>query len=126
MAHGRFVWNELLTRDTEAAKRFYATLIGWSFRGVPMPDGATYWVAEAGGQPAAGIMAMPVDLPAGIPPHWFEYLEVDDVDSRVRLASQNGGRELRPAFDVPDVGRLGFIADSTGAVLGLMTPTRKS
>ena len=124
MAHGRFVWNELLTRDVEAAKSFYGNLVGWTFKGMPMQDG-TYWVAESGGVPVAGIMAMPAEVPPGTPPHWFEYLEVDDVDARVRLATQSGGAVLRPAFDVPDVGRLGFIADSTGAALGLMTPAPK-
>ena len=27
--HGQFVWYELMTPDTEAAKRFYAPITGW-------------------------------------------------------------------------------------------------
>lgn len=121
MAHGHFVWNELLTRDIEAAKTFYSSVAGWTFRPMPMENG-TYWVAEIDGKPVAGIMAMPQDLPAEVPPHWFEYLEVDDVDARLKLATETGGKILRPSFDVPDVGRLGFAMDSTGAAVGLMTP----
>jgi len=30
-SHGNFCWNELLTRDAEAAKRFYGETIGWTF-----------------------------------------------------------------------------------------------
>ncbi len=124
MGHGTFVWNELLTRDVEAAKRFYASVVGWTFKPMPMENG-TYWIAELDGKPAAGMMAMPQDMPAEVPPHWFEYLEVDDVDARLKLATEQGGKMMRPCFDVPDVGRLGFVMDSTGAALGLMTPVRK-
>jgi predicted enzyme related to lactoylglutathione lyase len=126
MGHGTFAWNELLTRNVETAKAFYAALAGWSFRPVPMANGGTYWVAEVGGKPVAGIMAMPAEIPSQVPPHWFEYLEVDDVDARLTVATKNGGTIMRPPFDVPDVGRLGFIIDSTGAALGLMTPVRKA
>jgi len=125
MAHGTFIWNELLTRDVEAAKRFYTSLVGWSFRAHPMPNGGTYWIAEIDGKPVAGIMGMPQEMPATAPPHWFEYMEVDDVDARLTLATQHGGKLMRPPFDVPDVGRLGFVTDATGAALGLMTPMQK-
>jgi len=124
MAHGTFVWNELLTRDVEAAKQFYGGLVGWTFNPMPIANG-TYWIAEIDGKPAAGIMAMPQDMPAEVPPHWFEYLEVDDVDARLTVATQHGGKIMRPPFDVPDVGRLGFVTDATGAALGLMTPMPK-
>jgi hypothetical protein len=125
MAHGTFVWNELLTRDVEAAKTFYATLVGWSYKAMPMEHG-TYWLAEVAGKPIAGLMSMPPDIPPTVPPHWFEYLEVDDVDARVKLAVEHGGKMLRPSFDVPDVGRIGIVADSTGAAVGLLTPLRKA
>jgi predicted enzyme related to lactoylglutathione lyase len=125
MGHGSFVWNELLTRDVEAARTFYADVVGWSFRPTPIANG-TYWIAELDGKPVAGIMQMPPELPPTVPPHWFEYLEVDDVDARLALATKHGGKIMRPPFDVPDVGRLGFVEDSTGAKLGLMTPARKA
>jgi uncharacterized protein len=126
VAHGTFVWNELLTRNVDAAKSFYAAIAGWSFKPMPMASGGTYWVAEIDGKPVAGIMAMPQDMPPEVPPHWFEYLEVDDVDSRLNQVVELGGRLMRPSFDVLDVGRLGFAVDSTGAALGLMTPPRKA
>ncbi len=101
MPHGTFIWNELLTRDIEGAKAFYARLAGWSYNGMQAPGGGTYWIAEVGGKPVAGLMDMPQDMPAEIPPHWFEYLEVDDVDARVTLATQQGGTVLRPASMCP-------------------------
>ncbi len=126
MPHGTFVWNELLTRDVEAAKAFDARIVGWTFKPMPMPESGTYWLAEIDGKPVAGIMAMPHDMPPHVPAHWFEYLEVDDVDARLKLIMEAGGAMMRSPFDVPDVGRLGFATDSTGAALGLMTPERET
>ena len=59
MAHGNFVWNELYTRDVEAAKAFYAATVGWTFEGMPMlHQNRTYWLAKAGDKPVAGILDM--------------------------------------------------------------------
>ena len=39
---------------------------------------------------------------------------------------ENGGKVLRPAFNIPNVGRIAIIADATGAAVGLMTSTPQS
>ena len=77
--HGTFYWNELMTRDVEAAVQFYKDVIGWSFDEVPMGDGVTYYVGKLDDQPVGGMMAMLPDMPEGTPPHWLGYLAVDDV-----------------------------------------------
>src|SRR5262249_7919208 len=120
--HGHFHWNELLTRDAERAKQFYATTIGWSFAPMPMQDGATYWVAEIDGEPVAGIF--PTDRPefAEVPEAWMSYLAVDDVDARVKKAEAAGAQLMRPIFDVPGVGRIAILAEPGGAGIGWMTP----
>src|SRR5918997_1546831 len=33
--HGSLTWNELATRDPEAAETFYRDLLGWEFRRIP-------------------------------------------------------------------------------------------
>ena len=38
-SHGEFYWNELMTRDPETAKKFYADTLGWNFEAMAMPDG---------------------------------------------------------------------------------------
>jgi uncharacterized protein len=123
MPHGTFVWNELMTSDVEKAKAFYSATIGWTFDGMPMPNG-TYWLAKVEGKPVAGIMDMTSVVPPGTPPHWFAYIEVDDVDARLKKVPENGGKVCREPFDIPDVGRIAIIADSTGAMVGLMTSKR--
>ena len=58
--HGMFHWNELMTRDAEAAKKFYKSTIGWSFEAMPTPDGGTYWLAHVEGRegPVAGMFSI--------------------------------------------------------------------
>lgn len=121
MIHATFSWNELITHDVERAKAFYAEAVGWEYDRMLMPDGGSYWVAVMGDEAVAGIMQMPANLPAGTPSHWFSYLEVDDVDSRIESVKAAGGTVLREAFDVDGVGRMAVVSDATGAAIGLMT-----
>ena len=119
--HGTFYWNELMTRDIERAKPFYAHTIGWSFEAMTIPDG-TYWCAMLGGEPVAGLF--PLDAPQfdGVPESWMSYLAVDDVDRRVGKAVAAGAQLMRPIFDVPDVGRIAILKEPGGAGVGWMTP----
>jgi hypothetical protein len=119
--HGHFYWNELMTRDVDGAKKFYGETIGWSFSSMPSSEG-TYWIAMAGDKPVCGIMQMKGDRFEGVPPHWFSYVAVDDVDGRLTKVEGAGGEVIRPVFEVPGVGRIAILKDPTGAVVGWITP----
>ena len=123
--HGKFHWNELMTRDVEQAKGFYSDAIGWSFDGMPMPDG-TYWLAMQGGQPVGGMFQMAGPEFEGVPEHWMAYLAVDDVDARVEKAKAGGATVVREPFDVPDVGRIAILQQPGGAHIGWMTPAHSA
>jgi predicted enzyme related to lactoylglutathione lyase len=125
VSHGNFAWNELYTRDVEAAKEFYAATVSWTFEGMPMPgQNRTYWLAKAAGKPVAGILDMSGIVPDSDPPHWLTYLEVDDIDRMLAEVQSHGGKIVRPAFDVPEFGRIAIGADATGAFLAWVTPKR--
>ncbi len=124
--HGTFYWNELMTRDAEKAKAFYAATLDWTFDAMPMADGGTYWVAKVGDAPAGGIFTMDGPRFEGVPEHWFSYIAVNDVDARVERAEAEGGRILRPAFEVPGIGRIVILEDSNGAAMGWMTPAAQA
>ena len=121
-SHGHFYWNELLTRDAERAKRFYADTVGWTFQATPMQDGATYWVALINDRPVAGLF--PTDRPEfnQMPETWMSYIAVDDVDARVKKATAAGAKLMREIFDVPNVGRIAILTEPGGAGIGWMTP----
>jgi uncharacterized protein len=120
--HGHFYWNELMARDVEQAKKFYGETVGWSFSPMPMENGS-YWVVMAGETPVGGMMEMKGDQFEGVPPHWFSYITVDDVDGRVTKVEGAGGEVLRPVFEVAGVGRIAIVKDASGAVVGWITPT---
>jgi predicted enzyme related to lactoylglutathione lyase len=119
--HGHFYWNELMTRDAERDKKFYADALGWSFEGMPMPDG-TYWVAKVGDVPVGGLFPISAPQFAGVPEGWMGYIAVDDVDARVKKAQTLGAKLMKPIFDVPGVGRIAVLMEPGGAGIGWMTP----
>lgn len=119
--HAKFYWNELMTDDVEKAKAFYSAVLGWTFSEMPMEGGRVYYVAMLGEEPVAGLMDKTDIVPPHVPPHWFGYISVDDVDARVALLQAKGGQVVRPPFDIEGVGRIAIVADATGAPLGLMT-----
>jgi predicted enzyme related to lactoylglutathione lyase len=121
-SHAKFYWNELMTRDVNRAKKFYADTVGWSFDAMPMGGGSTYWVAQQGGEPVGGIFDISGKEFDGIPESWMSYLAVDDVDKRVEKAVKAGAKVMKPAFDVPGVGRIVILTEPGGAAVGWITP----
>jgi len=120
--HGTFCWNELVTRDTAKAEKFYTELLSWKAETSDMP-GMKYTVFKAGNTQAAGAMDMPADVPKELPAHWMAYIAVDDVDALAKKTTELGGKVLHGPQDVPEVGRFCIIQDPTGAVVSLMTMT---
>lgn len=124
-AHGHFHWNELVTRDVEKAKTFYGTTLGWTFDGMPMPDG-TYWVAKMGDGVVGGLFPIAGPQWDGVPEHWMSYIAVDDVDARVKKAQAAGARLMKPVFDIPGVGRIAILTEPGGAGVGWITPVARA
>jgi predicted enzyme related to lactoylglutathione lyase len=125
VTQGKFAWHELYTRDVDAAKAFYAATVGWTFESMSTPDpNRVYWLAKADDKPIAGILDMRGMLPDSDPPHWLNYLEVDDVDQRLAQILSLGGKIARQPFDIPDFGRIAIGADATGAFIGWVTTKR--
>ena len=120
--HGKVWWTELMTRDVDGAKAYYTATCGWSFETMPMPDG-DYHLAMIDGAPVAGVMDMSgLEKLKDVPPHWFSYFAVDDVDAAVAATKAAGGQCMREPFEVPGTGRIAIMTDPTGAAMGLMTP----
>ena len=122
MKHGAFGWNELMTSDVAAARRFYGALFGWETEDYP-GEGMNYVMVKVGGEAVGGMMAAPPEC-AGMPPAWGVYVTVDDADAVARRVETLGGKLLRPPQDIPDVGRFCVLQDPQGATLCAMQYAR--
>jgi predicted enzyme related to lactoylglutathione lyase len=118
-AQGTPSWVDLQTTDQDAGKKFYASLLGWSYDDRPMPQGGDYSMALLNGETVAAIAPMPPGAPEGMPPMWNTYLAVDDIAATVEKVGPAGGQVFMAPMAVGDAGTMAFIADPTGAVVGL-------
>lgn len=112
-------WTELNTHNVEKAKTFYAKTIGWSFEEMG-GSGGGYWLAKAGDAVVAGLFQLTPDM-ASLPEHWFTYFEVENADAQVSAILAAGGSVIKPAWDIPGVGRIAIVKDANGAAYGIMT-----
>lgn len=110
MSAGRFVWRELVCKTP--AVDFYHQLFGWTAAPVEM-GGMTYTLFKrASGEDVAGSMAPQME---GVPPHWFDYITVDDLDVAAATITRLGGKVLSPQINAPGVGRWFVAQDPAGA-----------
>ena len=123
---GKFVWYELMTTDTEAAKAFYTDVVGWSTAPFEHAAGMDYTMWMKGGAPIGGLMELPEEVrKGGVPPHWMGYVAVPDVDATADRARELGGTVHHGPMDIPEVGRFAVIADPQGAVLAAFKGTQE-
>ncbi len=111
---GRFVWHELMTPDPKAAVLFYGKVVGWQPK--PYDKNSDYTMLNYGGKGMAGV------LKHDPPSQWLPYIATPNVDSTAREAVQIGGDVVKPAADIPDIGRFAIIRDPQGALFVAFTP----
>ena len=100
-----FIWYELLTSDPDAAADFYGKVIGWQTQDSGQA-GMDYRIFTMNDVPVCGLMKTPAEAAAsGMPPVWFGYLSVPEVDACVAAAVAAGGESCMPAMDVPGATR---------------------
>lgn len=118
-----YSWNELMTRDVDAAKAFYAAVFGWTYDEMDMGPAGTYSVIEGGEHNGlGGLMAMPSDMPDMVPNHWAVYFTVADLDATLEKVTGNGGQIVVPATPIPGVGTMAHVHDPAGGSFALLQP----
>jgi predicted enzyme related to lactoylglutathione lyase len=120
-APGTVSWFDLMTPDPEAARKFYASLFGWTYD-IGGPESGGYAMCKSGDLNAAGIGKRPADAP--YPSVWTVYFSVDDADATAAAIKSAGGTMMMPPMDVMDVGRMAIAIDPTGAAFGLWQPKK--
>jgi len=114
---------ELNTPDPEKAKTFYSKLFQWQLEDMPNPavaDGS-YTLIKVGEGSGGGIMKQ---VPGG-PSGWLAYVQVDDIHAATQKARSLGAEIMKEVTEVMGMGRLSFIRDPTGSVLGPWQPKSK-
>jgi uncharacterized protein len=114
---GTTCWNELLTTDVEAAKKFYTGLFGWQLKESPdyneiTNPGAPY--------PQGGIMQIRPDM-GPMPSHWGVYFQTanDGLDRTIEKAKTLGGKLVMGPMAIGGVGKFAVMSDPQGAFFNL-------
>jgi len=118
-------WIDLQSPDVEASKRFYSALFGWNFVSSMLED-SKYWVADLNGLFVAGISGHnPENTPVEVPARWNTYIAADRIDTVLSRVGGAGGTVVTPAFDLPPLGRMAWVADPSGADFGIWQASRR-
>lgn len=115
---GALVWNELTTSDTARAGEFYSGLFGWGIDAKTFGP-TEYTIFQNGDRGAGGMFKLTSDM-AGVPPFWLVYFAVDDCDAKVKKATELGATTIKPADDIPGVGRFAILQDPQGAAFAII------
>jgi predicted enzyme related to lactoylglutathione lyase len=113
---GALAWAELVTRETETAKRFYADWLGWESR---VLEPGAYALFLKGGHPVAGMIRMAEESAGGVP-HWRAYFQTADCGATVARARGLGAQCQLPATPIPGVGTVALLTDPQGGLFALM------
>lgn len=121
---GTWTWNNLFSRDPDAAAEFYGAVFGWTrTQEEGSPDWIWGWHMEGERWPdgLGNLMAMGSDIPAEAPPYWQVYFAVADLDAAIEQTKGAGGSLMFGPQEVP-VGRVAVLFDPQGAAFSLIEP----
>lgn len=107
---GAMCWNELLTKDAEAAQAFYSALFGWEY----IVDENGYIMIQNRGRNNGAMMQMDESFGA-MPSMWQPYFTVADIDAAIEQAQAGGGTIIIPKTEAPGAGHFAYLSDPAGA-----------
>ncbi len=118
----QFFWYELMTSEYDAARAFYARVVGWTMK--PFAAGRhPYTELEAEGRGVGGIMPIPPEAAQnGMRPTWVGYVHVADIDKAVAEIRSAGGAVYREPDMIPTIGRFAVVADPQGGMFNILQP----
>ncbi len=117
-----FAWVELASSDPDAARRYYAEVMGWDTGEMDMGEAGPYVMFKrADGQDVAGITSS-----EGGEDVWYPYLTAGDVDATTKRAAELGATVLMEPIEAPGVGRFSILTDPAGARFGLFKAPAES
>lgn len=117
---GTICWNELMTPDLPAARRFYTSVFGYEWDDVDTgPGGPAYSTFAVDGRAVGGAMQLDPSQTGGAPPAWMADFAVADADETTRKAAELGGGVNVPATD-SSYGRFAILRDPQGGAFAVI------
>jgi uncharacterized protein len=118
---GTVIWNELMTRDFEGAKRFYGEVFGYAYDAVE--GGFAYSAIQRAGdhKVVGGMGELHASTPSEVSAAWATYFMVEDCDASTARALELGARIGREPFDTP-FGRMASLTGAQGEGFSLVQP----
>ena len=110
-------WNELQTRDSEAAGDFYSVLFGWEIEPIEQDGMLVYTTIKNSGSQNGGFMPMS-EQHGDAPSFWLPYFTVSSSDEAVEKTRELGGAQLAGPMDLP-AGRIAVLGDPQGAAFAV-------
>jgi predicted enzyme related to lactoylglutathione lyase len=107
-------WVDYSAADIDAAKRFYADVVGWDYT-EGRPEFGGYLTAQTRGLGAAGLM--PKMAPSQ-PSAWTTYFATDDAEATASAIAAAGGTVVAGPHDVGALGKMVVAIDQQGMAFG--------
>jgi predicted enzyme related to lactoylglutathione lyase len=115
--HGVPTWIDLASPDLDASVAFYGGLFGWQHAAAgPAEETGGYGVFSLRGKQVAGVMPLQSESQPRV---WSTYIAVDDADAAVAQATEAGGQVAMAVIDVMGQGRMAYLLDPAGAMIGV-------
>jgi predicted enzyme related to lactoylglutathione lyase len=108
-------WIDYGAADIEAAKAFYANLLGWTYSGGE-PEYGGYLNCLLEGKQAAGMG--PQQDPDD-PPRWTTYFATQDAEAAAARITESGGTVIVPPMNIGPMGRMVIALDPQHNPFGL-------
>jgi predicted enzyme related to lactoylglutathione lyase len=119
-------WVEAIQPDLAAAGEFYASVFGWELARGDVDRGETeYLVARLRGRDVAGLVPTPPMVSPPPQPGWATHVQVASVEEAADRVRAAGGTVVLAPFDAAPAGRLGVMADPSGAVFCVWEPATR-
>ncbi|TVL91511.1 VOC family protein [Streptomyces sp. SAJ15] len=115
-AEGMPCWVDAMFTDVEAAKSFYADVLGWTF-GESAAEFGNYTQAYAEGRAVAAVV--PPMPGQETPSAWCLYFASPDVADTARKIQDNGGQVLMEPMRVGDLGSMLLAREPSGTTFGV-------
>ncbi|MEZ5302599.1 MAG: VOC family protein [Verrucomicrobiales bacterium] len=106
-----------MTRDPEGSQ-FYGEMFGWTTDEMQVGP-VTYTFFNLGERPVGGMIGITDEMQMkDAPPHWLNYITVEDVAASVERAKALGATVCKDVTELP-MGKFAVLIDPQGAVIAL-------